>query len=399
VAFLILDVFVVLVAHHVNAYGIDLGLALLEALESHSGVAMEPFKNLAATEWFDESRHELMMGDHQPGCIFTDISEFYHKSVLVELQHILDKGGKLDFATLQPVLKSAMSVTDTAFCVRHQRRCVHPTADVHIAGTPCPDYSILGKGEGCDGPTMVYYCAWAAMRRRLGEPIIIQENVPEQPLSLLQESLGDLYHIQEILLCPSQFGWPVRRRRLWRVMTHRAKCDMPMQPLDVLHKFFTRRCGISWRDLLVALPEEIQSEVLWASQRPLSRAYHKSDDEKASLLPVQSLTENEFSAMQVYKRIAPGCVWNLGQNPRKVPISSDPDVLGTVVKHCGIMFADHPAAPVTNNHKGRWFCPREVLLTQGIPAYDSVLEMRQVRRKICSFNIERAGAGFPERYS
>jgi hypothetical protein len=89
----------------------------------------------------------------------------------------------------------------------------------------------------------------------------------------------------------------------------------------------------------------------------------------------------------------------LGQNPKKVPIASEPDVLGTVVKHCGIMFADHPEANINDNHPGRWFCPRELLLTQAVPSYNYILKLMGIRRKLCSFNFSREDFGHPERLS
>jgi hypothetical protein len=169
--------------------------------------------------------------------------------------------------------------------------------------------------------------------------------------------------------------------------------------MDIILKIFGRRCAISWRDLMIASPSEIESEKQWAAHRAGSKAFGKSDEEVAKLLPIQTLTDVEVAACRVYRRLSPGCVWALGQNPKRVPIASEPNVLGTVVKHCGVMYADWPEADVSDSHPGRWLCPREILLTQAIPSYKCILEMMGVRRKICSFNFSREDFGHPARLS
>jgi hypothetical protein len=377
------------------------GLALLEGLEMHLGVELMPFRNLCATEWLAESQYELMTGepDHTPACIFGDITTFYKSELKQQLQSIIDRGGKLDYATLKPVMRSASAVKNTSYCIRHKCECVHQVADVHWAGTPCPDFSILGKGEGLDGPTMVYYTAWCSLRRLLQEACIVQENVEGQPLRLLEETLGDLYYIDEIILDPALLGWPVKRRRVWRLLTHKVKCSGTSQPFDILNKFFHRRCLITWRDFLIAEPAEIDAEKIWSASRPSSKANGETLETVQSLNPIATLTETETQRARFYKRLAPGCVWGLGHNPRNVPIMSDPKILGTVVKNCGIMLADHPPSEVSDSSTCRWFVPNELLTTQAVPVYPAVLGFMGARRKLCSFNFDRTEFGFPPRHS
>jgi hypothetical protein len=370
-------------------------------LETQLGVSLPNFTNIAAVEWYDESQRELQTGDHLPACLFKDISEFFHPDVMSELQAILNKGGKLDYDTLKPVMRSSQAVVADAWCLNHCRRCVHPEADTHWAGTPCPDFSILGKGEGCDGPTMVYFTAWCCMRRRIQEAVVIQENVEGQPIDLLRYALGDLYNIQEVLLDPQFLGWPVRRRRMWRLLTHKSKVVAVEHNLDVLPKFFNRRCNISWKDFLVAPSGDVSKEVKWAASRKGSRAYHVPDEAKADLLPIQALSTAELAGARVYKRLAPGCVWNLGQNPLKIPIASETKLLNTVIKNFGIMYADLTpnSALDPDTDTGRWLTPYEILITQAVPCYDHVLEYMGVHRKLCSFNYKRADYGLPPRHS
>ena len=74
---------------------------------------------------------------------------------------------------LRPVLMSGKAIRADAWCYRHRRRCRHPGARTHIAGTPCTDESLLGsKRGGLDGKTSVFFMSWCGQRRLLQEPIL-----------------------------------------------------------------------------------------------------------------------------------------------------------------------------------------------------------------------------------
>ena len=77
-----------------------------------------------------------------------------------------------------------------AHCLRHNRVCFAPTADLHIAGTPCPAFSTIGKGLKTADPTIVPTCAWICMRLNIEEKVWIQENVPGFPPTIVGATSG-----------------------------------------------------------------------------------------------------------------------------------------------------------------------------------------------------------------
>ena len=89
-------------------------------------------------------------------------------------------------------------------------------AFLHIAGTPCVAWSSMGNQDGVDGDSMLHFLIWIGLRRLLQEPIIIQENVPQFPVSLLAEYLP-MYFIEVVVLSPQQLGWPIHRSRQYVV--------------------------------------------------------------------------------------------------------------------------------------------------------------------------------------
>ena len=70
--------------------------------------------------------------------------------------------------------------------------------------------SAMNNGRpGGKGKTMLYFLAFAGLRRKVREPILVIENV-DGFLSLLQLVLGDLYYVDGTAnvaqLCPSHNG-------------------------------------------------------------------------------------------------------------------------------------------------------------------------------------------------
>ena len=86
----------------------------------------------------------------------------------------------------------------------------------HCAGTSCTDFRILGQGAREQGITFAHLLIWAAQRKLLQEPIIVQENVTTFPLLLLTELLPE-WEWTAGILSPADLGWPIRRDRQWAV--------------------------------------------------------------------------------------------------------------------------------------------------------------------------------------
>ena len=105
-----------------------------------------------------------------------------------------------------------------AFCVIHQRDCPvdSEVAMMHLAGTPCTAASTMGLHNFDHAMSYAHLLAWAGVRRRCQEPIIVQENVLEFDRDRLVELLPQ-YDWTFEAISPCQLGWPVRRARQWCV--------------------------------------------------------------------------------------------------------------------------------------------------------------------------------------
>lgn len=93
----------------------------------------------------------------------------------------------------------------------------HGAALLHCAGTPCVDYSLMGRGDGVFGPTVAFFLSWIGLRRKISEPLIVQECVQEFEEWLFLDLLP-MYFVDYIVLSPSDLGWPIARRRKWCVL-------------------------------------------------------------------------------------------------------------------------------------------------------------------------------------
>eukprot|EP00959_Pyramimonas_sp_CCMP1952_P142084 2974228-Pyramimonas_sp.AAC.1 len=86
---------------------------------------------------------------------------------------------------------SGKLVQSRAYCYVHERECCYERARIHIAGTPCPDWSPQQNDrDGMSGCTILPFYVWCAQRRLLQESGILRENVEGFPVALLVQNLG-----------------------------------------------------------------------------------------------------------------------------------------------------------------------------------------------------------------
>ena len=104
----------------------------------------------------------------------------------------------LSVESLEGIFMDTRVVSNKAKCLMHSGHCCcGGSAFMHVAGPPCVDFSSQGNQLGLLGKSMLALMCWIAMRRLLQEAIVIHENVPQCPESLLKKYLGDLYLIWE----------------------------------------------------------------------------------------------------------------------------------------------------------------------------------------------------------
>ena len=94
------------------------------------------------------------------------------------------------------LIETAGTMTHRATCTLCKAsRCSMPTACLHVAGTPCVDWSSMpgsSHSKECGNSALPFY-AWAALRYLVQYLVIVHENVPSFDPSLLEYLLGSVY--------------------------------------------------------------------------------------------------------------------------------------------------------------------------------------------------------------
>ena len=232
-------------------------------------------------------------------------------------------------------------------------------ARLHIAGTPCTDFSLRGTQAGWQGPTFLAFLCWVCMRLDQQEETCIQENVKEFDTTLLQALVGHLYCLEVCQLNPSSFGFPVERERKWTIMRHKYKTKAWKQPFSIFTKLFVGNvgCGFSfpdkrppWDAFFSARPDDLFRELEWACNRPESRAGGKnpfatlqdflgaleSDGKAVREAFLLSLTSTELEFLQGYRASKPYMAYSLNQNPQFSETTSSWATLHTVIRNGGV---------------------------------------------------------------
>ena len=89
---------------------------------------------------------------------------------------------------------------------------------VAIAGTTCVAFSRQGLREGQAHVSMRPFTIWACETAAMLPDIVVHENTPEFPVSLLAQFFGRRYEIMSTLVSPEMFGWPAERYRRYTIM-------------------------------------------------------------------------------------------------------------------------------------------------------------------------------------
>lgn len=358
------------------------------------GVAKPKVRHMAAIEIYSQSQYELLVHPAAAECCFTDIMDFYKPSVQVVIKEAKRRGQPIGFDQLLPMIMEGSAMQHSAFCITHGRKCKLKAASLAVAGTPCTDFSAQGQSAGLDGPTMVHTMAWIGLIRMMQPASFTHENVARFPDRVLQETLGDLYHIEKMVLRSRDLGFPDMRVRAIRTGSHRSKVSEVIQPWHIISDFFTRVCEISWRDLLTCTPEdkEWQEELNWARSRGGASRSQLTDETEAETASVfqKALLASEADNYTVYKERWPHQCYMLGQNPSKHPQKSSGPLLMTTIKNCGlVMSMDHQ----------RWIFAVEHLAAQGFPSTEALLRtcLDGDRVEVCSFNVDRTSRLTPQK--
>lgn len=215
-------------------------------------------------------------------------------------------------------------------CLRHGgaalRECCVPAVDLEVAGLPCTDFSSAGLRMAEQGPTILVHLAWA--RKMLFEQpaLILHENVPLYPAELLQQHLGEVYHLYAFLVSPADAGFSLQsRRRQYTMLVHKTKAILTHDPYETYEtlRAALRVTRTTPANALVATSEDIAREV---QHLCAARGFPPPPAGTASLEAL--LNNRERSALDLYCAMwrsrfgsapeeVPWCLFFLGDNPTK----------------------------------------------------------------------------------
>ena len=208
------------------------GIGAPEQAHSASGVAMSAFlgrlvspgRHFFAIEVDQECQYELQMAPVSPECIFCNMLDSIAPKVR---QTIVSNSNIISYEDMRRIFANPRVMTDRMPCAKHSKACEVKRAQLHVAGTECIAWSAQGQRQGVNDPRVVIFMAWIGQRRQIQEEIILHENVPQFPLSCMQQLLGDLYVVSEelsVVLNARDFGNPYERSRRWTLST-RGPCS------------------------------------------------------------------------------------------------------------------------------------------------------------------------------
>ena len=127
-----------------------------------------------AIEWLRPSREELLRAEVPPQCLFGDIHSFIDSRVFRCVLNLdLEK---LAFDQLQTLVWKQGLVQIEGSCLVCNGCCRLRRADDHMAGTPCTDWSHMGKRMGAVGAAMLAFMLWVVHRALIQEDVVIQDS-------------------------------------------------------------------------------------------------------------------------------------------------------------------------------------------------------------------------------
>lgn len=359
-----------------------------------------PGRHLFAIEQDTECQYELQMAPTKPECLFTDMLD----AIADVARPILEsQAASFSYADLLKIFREPNMVKERMHCLIAGKECLVKKARVHVAGTECTAFSSQGARAGtADRTRTIILFAWVAQRRMVQEDVIVHENVPLFPLSMLRETLGDIYLVEDemsAVLDADCFGNPYNRSRRWSILVHRRALIFhptrnAVPAWEQFAKLYMRKCSADL-DIYLWMEDEhpdLEDEHKWASQRtktladaalPVERETEQAQKKRSSKFYL-ALNSVERDWVEKYEQIRPEGVCLLGQDPMVHPHCTKAANLMTVIRNPQLYW----------HHKRlRWMSPRELLTVHNYPTVPAHIVMGQTS----CFNYDRQSFNFPPR--
>lgn len=168
------------------------------------------------------------------------------------------------------------AVSDRVACLKHRLWCkcrkYEPHApflsnDLEVTGTPCQDYSPMGSRNGIFGKQFIIFITWVKVCKHQRPKIIVHENVPQFPVTLLHEYFSDDYWIFCIETDAQDLGlYAMSRPRSYAIMYDKLQINVLRNPSELFAHLsqFVRAfsyCG-NPNDLFVSNIDDLRMEML-----------------------------------------------------------------------------------------------------------------------------------------
>ncbi|CAE7199255.1 unnamed protein product [Symbiodinium natans] len=321
--------------------------------------------NMSAVEWSAQAREELLRHPHCPQHVFGDMNDFWRPHIAAQLDVLAANDTAIN-EVLLPLMRRGEATIRKAWCYKHGQMCeVDRAADLHVAGTPCTDYSQRGLMMREQGVTWKAFLSWISRRWDYQESLIIQENVINFDASTSEHFLGAIYFVSVALIDPNMYGMPITRPRQYCILRHKWKTGAALAPVNVFVEMFRApvRFGEYNQELAAMEPawdsyfgspaEDIWEELMWACSRPESRAKvdgcgiasleafkHAlvNDVELVRKAFERALTTVEFNFLAEYRTRKTGGAYSLNQNPNFSATMSGWSKLHTLIRNAGILW-------------------------------------------------------------
>ena len=253
-----------------------------------------------------------------------------------------------------------------AYCHSHRQmcpvpiiECVDDVLDVEIAGPPCPPWSKMGKQGGTSDPRFRFHQVWILMVRRRRPGIIIFENVDTYPITLLLQSLGDLYEIRFCKVSPQNFGFAMHRLRVYAILTLRSKvCWTSSLPLEHLLNDLAASVVMTGADYFVDQDAGSHRVLLSGERKHLA----------------------QYEQLPIAHRLRHAEVWDLHQSTKRATGSVRGGALPTFKRTCGALYL---------RSRQEFLSPLQALRSMGFPTQKT--DCRACDMPVVDFNALSIG--------
>lgn len=349
-------------------------------------------RTLWAVECEPDAQDELRHSAYGPEHLFENTLNFISSDVR---RRIIQKSTQWSNAQLAAVGRAGDTCLSGAKCLCHNALtlCLALASDMHVAGSPCIDYSRQWHAaKQTDGDSFPSTYAWMLHRLHCLEALIVHENVAGFPVELMVDVLGHVYLIFTHIYDSIRLGWVSTRSRRFTILVRRDLFVSIALPFEEYISMCRRHTAMTYHCFLTASAAEIQGELEWASARPTSMTsvpdhllsavlFDECEQWGAPLEEVvkvakenqhtRALIPSECRRLYQYRQLALRTggatalfflAAYLGQEVNTHPQWSCKGSINTIVSHSPILFVQA---------FGRWACPTELLATQGIASSDA----------------------------